>query len=793
LYAIMYLFPPLYVWQYLNGNRMEEIMMNLFQRIEEALEPQSNNASNNILHFDRYTIISRVKKHSQQGMVVIANTNINKKFAIKFYRPTDQDPNMLKKSMERFIREIEILASFNHKNIVKIHAGGKAIWHDEKNQWEVIDGTKSEDLKPNEILYYIMDFIAGCDVSSMFTELRDDSDDQPKLPIFEELKHFENMIFQISYAMHYYHSTEISHKDIKPDNIRFSKNDSTFIIVDFGFARHITSPQDQSTIIRTEFLDMPSIEQEDYRLNDMGQFCRVLLKILPSLEDEYDSTRYKGIKSAIEKGMHPTLEERYPDMQDFYKAVSPYFVTLREWRFQPKLNEFLCSNRFGRFSFKMRIPVSGSIPLSEEIRKIIDSPEFQRLKGVRQLGPAFFVFPGANGTRFEHSLGTYILSLRYLEKLVDLPKFRDLSDPIDETIKLVVLSSLLHDIGHFPYSHWIEEIDEFPRGVKFLSHEERARKIISSGEIGALIETQWNVNPNELSNIIAETHIVDKNILINSFINSPIDVDKIDYLVRDSIHCGVEYGKGIDTERLLDSLYIDPDRKKICLTDKGRSSLLSILACRNIMYQEIYWHKTVRACNAMFKRFIFEYIERGLEDADRIERYFGLSDDCFVNELMTKSGEENDLSNLISPFAFKGRSLYKPAFIFLASEASEELADTKHFINKIKNSKYKEMVDLSERLAVRLENEISGIKSLDIIIEKTPIKEEHEVYDLKGFKIWNIRKESFEKFPTEEMDPLNQFLSKNARVYLFCNPKYYNKLRNLGRGKLDKILGDTLR
>jgi HD superfamily phosphohydrolase len=763
--------------------------MSLFDEIEDALKQQPND----ILHFDRFTIIKKVRKRSQQGMVVIAKTKINKKFAIKFYRPSDKDPNLLKDSMERFKREISILASLNHKNIVKIHAGGKAIWHDKEKRWEVVDGVDSKDLKTNEILYYIMDFIEGSDVTSIFSNLEKESDDRLKsdrTSNFHELKLFEDMIFQISDAMNYYHSQKITHKDIKPDNIRFSTNDSTFIIVDFGFARHITSPQDGSTIPRTEYLDMESIEAKNYELNDMGQFCRVLLKILPFFEDEYDPTRYEGIKNAIEKGKNSHLDERYRTMKEFFEAVRPFFITSLEWRFQPKLNEYLCPNRFGRFSFKLRIPVSGSVPLSEEVKEIVDTPEFQRLKGVRQLGPAFFVFPGANSTRFEHSLGTYILSMKYLEKIIDLPTFRSLCGSISETIKLIVLSSLLHDIGHYPYSHWVEEIHEFPRGIKFPSHEERAREIICEGRIGELIENKWEVDPEELSNIIAEKHIGGRNILINSFIKSPIDVDKIDYLVRDSIHCGVEYGKGIDIERLLDSLYIDQDTKKICLTDKGRSSLLSILTCRNIMYQEIYWHKTVRACNAMFKRFFYEYIRRELEDIDKIERHFELSDDCFINELLNKTRRYADLNKLISPFAFKGRSLYKPAYIFLTSDASEEPTDTRRFFHKIMELTYEDMVNLSEKLIERLKNKIPGIKPLDIIIEKTPIKKDHEVYDLKGFKIWNIRKERFEKFPTEEIIPLNQFLERNARAYLFCNPKYYDDLKKMSPIRLDELFGE---
>lgn len=171
-----------------------------------------------------------------------------------------------------------------------------------------------------------------------------------------------------------------------------------------------------------------------------------------------------------------------------------------------------------------------------------------------------------------------------------------------------MLSALLHDVGHYPYSHWIEEI-VFPSKITFEKHEVRAREILCKGKLRDCIERDWKLSPKAVSDIIAGVNPSSrKKELFNSIINSIIDVDKLDYLVRDSIHCGVGYGHGIDIERLLDSLHVNSKDCKICVTEKGRSVLLSVLTCRNIMYQEVYWHKTVRACTAMFKRFFYEYV-----------------------------------------------------------------------------------------------------------------------------------------------------------------------------------------
>ena len=168
---------------------------------------------------------------------------------------------------------------------------------------------------------------------------------------------------------------------------------------------------------------------------------------------------------------------------------------------------------------------------------------------------------------------------------------------------------MLHDIGHYPYSHWIEELGKLPNTLTIKSHEERAKDIILTSELKEILKDDWGLDIDFLVNIIKYHAIPDNQRFLCSFLHSVIDVDKIDYLIRDSIHCGVKYGNGIDIDRLLDSLYYNDEDNFLGVTDKGRSVLLGILATRNIMYQEIYWHKTVRSCNAMFKDFFMNILK----------------------------------------------------------------------------------------------------------------------------------------------------------------------------------------
>jgi HD superfamily phosphohydrolase len=465
-----------------------------------------------------------------------------------------------------------------------------------------------------------------------------------------------------------------------------------------------------------------------------------------------------------------------------------------EWKLVVKAGERLTPGGFGEFTSRIRLPVSGSIFLTREVKQIIDTPEFQRLRGVRQLGPAFFVFPGANHTRFEHSLGVYSLVLRYLERLLQLESFREAGEPLDETIKLIVLAALLHDIGHYPYSHWIEEISGSLPHTRFPDHEHRANEILSHGEISGVLKGVWGVEPERLATIIAAQGLkTRRDRLINSLINSVIDVDKVDYLVRDSVHCGVQYGLGIDVDRLLDALFFNEERGTICLTDKGRSILSSVLHCRNVMYQEVYWHKTVRSADAMFKRFFYEYVDRGYGTNEDLQRSFNYSDDHFLWTLRSTVPPESDLVKLICSLVFEGRKLYKPAYVFYEAAGGTELPSTRHFFGSVIGTQdYAGLVARSNRLAAALQGVKSTIRETDILVETTPLKGSAEKWSLQAFRIWNLRKGRYEEYPTE-VDAVSEHLQKNRQAYVFCNQDHYQELQRLTPEQWDGVFSEVIR
>lgn len=453
-----------------------------------------------------------------------------------------------------------------------------------------------------------------------------------------------------------------------------------------------------------------------------------------------------------------------------------------DWNFHLKLGCSLTSNGFCTFNSKLRIPVSGSILLSKEIRDIIDTPEFQRLRGVRQLGPTMFVFPGANHTRFEHSLGVYSLALQYIEKLTSLPDFHLICDDVDKTIKLILICSLLHDIGHYPYSHWIEEIiGSVPQEINLSGHEDRVWDIIEKSELKILLTNVWGLDIKDVTDIISSRFDEERKDLklVNSIINSVCDIDKLDYLKRDSVHCGINYGISIDTDRLLDSIYIDTDFNSVSITEKGIGSIMSIISARNIMYESVYWHKTVRGAEAMFKRCFYE-LSQFQNVHTELENLLNLPDDEFISSIQKLIQQKNikPISDMIKPFAFQGRKyLYKPAYVYFERNHKNNTTVRNYFNKMFGLNKFDEVVKESIALTNRIKQYIPEIGKWDILIEKTPVAT-HENPDTQDFRLFNTRTKKHQDLPME-IKTFNNYLNNNKQAYIFCNPEYYDKLLNL--------------
>jgi uncharacterized protein len=272
----------------------------------------------------------------------------------------------------------------------------------------------------------------------------------------------------------------------------------------------------------------------------------------------------------------------------------------------------------------VRDPLWKNVRLDETARRLVDSPAFQRLRYVRQLGLAHLVYPGATHTRFEHALGAYHLASLTTGLLADRDSLRDV-DPVD--VEIVRAAALLHDLGHYPFSHALEEI-----GAPH--HEEVARPLITRGAIADILRQSLGDDAPE--RIVALVRGASESPL-QGLISGSLDLDKLDYLRRDAFMCGVPYGE-IDVERLLNAIAVVPDpdtqRLTIGVAEKALSALESLLFAKYQMYRNVYWHHTVRSATAIYKRVVSDAIERG---ALRPEELSTFGDEGLLSELKRRA------------------------------------------------------------------------------------------------------------------------------------------------------------
>lgn len=318
----------------------------------------------------------------------------------------------------------------------------------------------------------------------------------------------------------------------------------------------------------------------------------------------------------------------------------------------------------------IRDPLWNNIRVDPLALSLVETEVFQRLRYVRQLGLAFLVYPGATHSRFEHALGAYHLARRTLALLEDREELRGVSP--DEP-GIVRAAALLHDIGHYPFSHALEEIGA-------LHHEEVARPLITTGVLAERIAAA--LGPTAPIRIL-ELIRGESDSPLQGLISGSLDLDKIEYLKRDALMCGVPYGE-IDVDRLLDSLVLvnhpDTGQPSIAVLEKGLSALESLLFAKYQMYRNVYWHHGVRSATAMYKRLVDDALATGTLDAGELARH---TDEGLLHRLDV-SGSAPLLD------ALRHRRLYKRAFERSAAQLDDRdgewIADDRPLATAVENA-----------------------------------------------------------------------------------------------------------
>ena len=379
-------------------------------------------------------------------------------------------------------------------------------------------------------------------------------------------------------------------------------------------------------------------------------------------------------------------------------------------------------------------PVHGSVLVDEPFLSILDRHEMQRLRAVKQLGLGYMVFPGANHSRFEHSLGTYHLAGRMADSI-------GLSE--DDALA-VRMAGLMHDICHTPFSHTTEEIVENATGM---DHMEAAKKLIK-GEIrtnqerdddlfagmppiSEMIE-EHGISSDEVCSLIMHPESVDgldafsqgkkaahfsSKDFIHQIIHGPIDADQIDYLVRDAHYTGVIHGK-VDIDRLIGTMRVYNDR--IVIEKGGTAAAEGLMVARSLMYSSVYFHRAVR----IVKMMLMKSIEASSIDVSGIYLW---NDEELMGNLIQEGGTPSRIARSV-----RNRILYKNVATVFSEDASEELLEHLSEFTGYRKRKQLE-ADIAERAGIDVSDVIVDIPPRSILLSNQSIgKTDVSILDPEG-------------------------------------------------------------
>jgi len=314
------------------------------------------------------------------------------------------------------------------------------------------------------------------------------------------------------------------------------------------------------------------------------------------------------------------------------------------------------------FTAAVRDPLWGHIYLSPALEQICAVREFRQLAKIKQLGPTHIVYPGAVHSRLNHSLGVFFLARRLIRRLVGFPNAPALSL---EGVKAYLAAALLHDLGHFPFTHSLKELP-------LLEHEQLTARLLCQGELAHLLREAVGVDPEMVAAIVdegASDQSLDELRLFRRLLSGTLDPDKLDYLNRDAYYCGVPYGVQ-DIDFVLDR--VRPNGYEgIALERDGISAVENILFSKYLMYRAVYWHKSVRAATAMIKKALHSALSAGAIIPDDL---YGLDDESFTAQFKAARHPAFELIELVD----RGRT-YKAALELPYSE--HEAAGFSHLLD----------------------------------------------------------------------------------------------------------------
>ena len=405
------------------------------------------------------------------------------------------------------------------------------------------------------------------------------------------------------------------------------------------------------------------------------------------------------------------------------------------------------------FTHPVRDVLWGHIYLTDELAELTESAPFMRLSRILQLGPVYLVYPGATHTRASHSIGVYHLGRRLLQNLVERGAAEWLSS---EGVKSFLAACLLHDIGHFPYTHSLKELP-------LSSHESLTGSIILKEPMKSLV-ANTGADP-QMAAAIVDRELEGGGaelLFYRKLLSGALDPDKLDYLNRDARYCGVPYGAQ-DVDFILSRL-IPHKERGADIDSRLIPNVESILFSKYLMYRTIYWHRQVRSATAMIKKALIKNLESGRINGEEL---YDLDDQSLFSLLREKT--ETPLAEAVR----EGRIFTAAAeipFVQADHAALREIG----FRSR-----------LEEQLAAAFRNAGLPLEGEDLIIDlPEPVSFETGLFVVDEDCYFGGSSSAF------KTDIVNSFVQTLYTIRIYINQKFRNSIKTLPR--LYDILYDTI-
>ncbi len=584
----------------------------------------------------------------------------------------DDGTKVQRQLRDYFDKEIRYILRVKDEHVIRLFDAGKL----------------KDDAGFGDLPWYTMEYLEGTDSIDMWLKKEAKGKQLTERRLVE-------LLTKLARAIAACHAQRVIHADIKPSNIQVGHN-GKLVLTDFGFSKALDESDegdhDRFTLWVGTLEYLPDeIEGriEERRSKTPGMAMDANVTYIPILRDELKAKGFVWDLNTLGKTIRKLLS--HPDVRavcdrhgKFLDMMSERLVIAGSGRnnayreigeVQKDLEKlqvgFSLDGVYEEFDpYPVRgilVPGIGRLPRTPRLISLIDLPVLQRLRGVRQLGITHLAFPGATHTRFEHSLGVFGRVIQFVKVLWtarDYSYFRQTAKT--EDINALLVAALLHDIGHYPMAHAFEEVE--PQSSLEFKHDELSAQMLTGtrsdlmdeaaiANLRKILAQQWNIDIGDVLAVMTGVRTHAKTInrelveLLHSILDGPLDADKLDYLQRDSLHCGYDGTSGFDEERFLRSL-IAPDRaQSIAIRERGIPAVESLFLARHKMFLTVYWNRNNRAAERMIAeavRLIYRKNPSGFRDLFFPEA-FRRDDEGMLALVAELLADERRASDLINP------------------------------------------------------------------------------------------------------------------------------------------------